>query len=68
MFPSWSASAMTFKLNVLSESSHIVVLNCLHAPEGDKYKVARKWGYIYIVTRKWFDQSIARRGNALLLV
>ncbi|KAL6208329.1 hypothetical protein ACLB2K_019280 [Fragaria x ananassa] len=29
--------------------------------EGDKYKVARKWGYIYIVTRKWFDQSIAKR-------
>ncbi|XP_024162832.1 DNA topoisomerase 2-binding protein 1 isoform X1 [Rosa chinensis] len=38
---------------------------CTHlicdAPEGDKYKVARMWGHIYIVTRKWFDQSIARR-------
>ncbi|KAL6211993.1 hypothetical protein ACLB2K_017216 [Fragaria x ananassa] len=38
---------------------------CTHlicdAPEGDKYKVARNWGYIYIVTGKWFDQSIARR-------
>ncbi|KAM3683038.1 hypothetical protein ACB094_12G115800 [Castanea mollissima] len=27
----------------------------------DKYKVARRWGHIYIVTRKWFYQSIARR-------
>ncbi|TKY56104.1 DNA topoisomerase 2-binding protein 1-A [Spatholobus suberectus] len=31
------------------------------APEGDKYKVAKRWGHILIVTRKWFDQSIARR-------
>ncbi|XP_043703207.1 DNA topoisomerase 2-binding protein 1-A-like isoform X3 [Telopea speciosissima] len=40
--------------------------NCTHLvsdiPEGDKYKVARKWGHIHIVTRKWVDQSIARRG------
>ncbi|GMN45524.1 hypothetical protein TIFTF001_014708 [Ficus carica] len=28
---------------------------------GDKYKVARKWGHIHIVTRKWFDQSVIRR-------
>lgn len=39
--------------------------NCTHlitdAPEGDKYKVARRWGHIHIVTRKWFDQSIARK-------
>ncbi|XP_043721482.1 DNA topoisomerase 2-binding protein 1-A-like isoform X2 [Telopea speciosissima] len=39
--------------------------NCTHlvadAPEGDKYKVARKWDHIHIVTRKWVDQSIARR-------
>ncbi|KAJ4965475.1 hypothetical protein NE237_017324 [Protea cynaroides] len=27
----------------------------------DKYKVARKWGHIHIVTRKWVDQSIAKR-------
>ncbi|CAH2067715.1 unnamed protein product, partial [Thlaspi arvense] len=27
----------------------------------DKYKVARKWGHIQIVTRKWFQQSIARK-------
>ncbi|RDY12356.1 DNA topoisomerase 2-binding protein 1, partial [Mucuna pruriens] len=32
-----------------------------NAPEGDKYKVAKRWGHIHIVTRKWFDQSIARR-------
>ncbi|XP_074262964.1 uncharacterized protein LOC141585822 isoform X2 [Silene latifolia] len=29
--------------------------------EGDKFKVARKWGTISIVTRKWFDQSLAKR-------
>ncbi|XP_028781533.1 DNA topoisomerase 2-binding protein 1-A isoform X2 [Neltuma alba] len=38
---------------------------CTHlisdAPEGDKYKVAKRWGHIHIVTKKWFDQSIARR-------
>ncbi|KAL0349386.1 UNVERIFIED_CONTAM: hypothetical protein Sangu_1166400 [Sesamum angustifolium] len=31
------------------------------SPEGDKYKVAKRWGHIYIVTRKWFHQSVARR-------
>ncbi|XP_042476122.1 DNA topoisomerase 2-binding protein 1-A-like isoform X2 [Macadamia integrifolia] len=39
--------------------------NCTHlvadTPEGDKYKVARKWGHIHIVTRKWVNQSIAKR-------
>ncbi|KAH1204406.1 DNA topoisomerase 2-binding protein 1-A [Glycine max] len=30
-------------------------------PAGDKYKVAKRWGHIHIVTRKWFDQSIARK-------
>ncbi|KAI3448827.1 hypothetical protein Pfo_005492 [Paulownia fortunei] len=36
---------------------------CTHlvSPEGDKYKVAKRWGHIYIVTRKWFHQSVARR-------
>ncbi|GMI77118.1 meiosis defective 1 [Hibiscus trionum] len=36
---------------------------CTHliSPEGDKYKVARRWGHVHIVVRKWFDQSIARR-------
>ncbi|XP_062097830.1 uncharacterized protein LOC133803732 isoform X2 [Humulus lupulus] len=40
---------------------------CTHlisdAPEGDKYKVARRWGHIHIITRKWFDQSVARRAR-----
>ncbi|KAL1214562.1 BRCT domain-containing protein [Cardamine amara subsp. amara] len=39
---------------------------CTHliadAAESDKYIVARKWGHIQIVTRKWFQQSIARKG------
>ncbi|XP_068471908.1 uncharacterized protein [Phaseolus vulgaris] len=39
--------------------------NCTHliseAPQGDKYKVAKRWGHIHIVISKWFDQSIARR-------
>ncbi|XP_068648087.1 uncharacterized protein [Aristolochia californica] len=39
---------------------------CTHlvsdAPEGDKYLVARRWGHINIVTPKWIDQSIARKG------
>ncbi|XP_027159017.1 DNA topoisomerase 2-binding protein 1 [Coffea eugenioides] len=38
---------------------------CTHlvsdAPEGDKYKVAKRWGHIHIISRKWFDQSVARR-------
>ncbi|GMP79528.1 hypothetical protein CsSME_00035031 [Camellia sinensis var. sinensis] len=36
---------------------------CTHlvSPEGDKYKVAKRWGHIHIVTRKWFDQSVSRR-------
>ncbi|KAK7320972.1 hypothetical protein VNO77_30983 [Canavalia gladiata] len=39
----------------------ICVLDYSYTPEGDKYKVAKRWGHIHIVTRKWFDQSIARR-------
>ncbi|KAG9159286.1 hypothetical protein Leryth_019890 [Lithospermum erythrorhizon] len=27
----------------------------------DKYVVAKQWGHILIVTRKWFDQSLSRR-------
>ncbi|KAL5835768.1 hypothetical protein ACOSQ3_015319 [Xanthoceras sorbifolium] len=40
-----------------------IFLDLPYAPEGDKYKVARKWGHIHIVSRKWFDQSIARRAS-----
>ncbi|XP_062116606.1 uncharacterized protein LOC133830610 [Humulus lupulus] len=40
---------------------------CTHlisdSPEGDKYKVARRWGNIHIINRKWFDQSVARRAR-----
>ncbi|KAK7367966.1 hypothetical protein VNO80_09986 [Phaseolus coccineus] len=39
----------------------ICVLDYAYAPEGDKYKVAKRWGHIHIVISKWFDQSIARR-------
>ncbi|KAM3358278.1 DNA topoisomerase 2-binding protein 1 isoform X1 [Capsicum galapagoense] len=31
------------------------------SPEGDKYKVATRWGHIHTVTKRWFDQSVARR-------
>lgn len=48
-----------------SNKVDICILDCSYAPEGDKYKVAKRWGHIYIVTKKWFDQSIARRGNLL---
>ncbi|KAL6572396.1 hypothetical protein OROMI_013354 [Orobanche minor] len=27
----------------------------------DKYKVAKRWGDIYVVNRKWFHQSVARK-------
>lgn len=40
-----------------------VILDILYAPEGDKYKVAQKWGSIHTVSRKWFEQSIARKGE-----
>ncbi|KAL8110317.1 hypothetical protein AgCh_026155 [Apium graveolens] len=30
-------------------------------PAGDKYKVAKRWGHVHIVTRKWFDQSVSRK-------
>jgi len=46
----------------------ICVLDCSYAPEGDKYKVAKRWGHIHIVIRKWFDQSIARKGNFYALM
>ncbi|KAI4320583.1 hypothetical protein MLD38_034047 [Melastoma candidum] len=29
--------------------------------EGDKHKVAKRWGHIHVVTRKWLGQSIARK-------
>ncbi|KAH9626462.1 hypothetical protein KSS87_006422 [Heliosperma pusillum] len=41
-----------------------LTLNGVQVSEGDKFKVARKWGTISIVTRKWFDQSLAKRASA----
>ncbi|KAJ6821041.1 putative DNA topoisomerase 2-binding protein 1-A isoform X1 [Iris pallida] len=37
-------------------------LDMPYAAVGDKYLVARRWGNIHIVTRKWIDQSIAKGG------
>ncbi|KAM0940546.1 putative BRCT domain-containing protein [Dioscorea sansibarensis] len=37
------------------------ILDILHAPGGDKYMVAKRWGHIHIVTRRWVHQSIARK-------
>ncbi|KAH9757171.1 transcription coactivator [Citrus sinensis] len=39
----------------------IYFLNFPYTPEGDKFKVAKRWGHIHIINRKWFDQSMARR-------
>ncbi|CAI0393263.1 unnamed protein product [Linum tenue] len=39
----------------------ICVTGIVGAPKGDKFIVAAKWGCINIVTRKWLDQSIAKR-------
>ncbi|XP_059630648.1 uncharacterized protein LOC132273665 isoform X2 [Cornus florida] len=46
-----------YSAELTKKCSHLVC----DAPEGDKYKVAKRWGHIHIVSRKWFDQSVARR-------
>ncbi|WCJ44425.1 transcription coactivators [Euphorbia peplus] len=46
---------------VISKDGKFYFLDFWQAPEGDKYKVARRWGHIRIVSRKWFQQSIRRR-------
>ncbi|KAH9757176.1 transcription coactivator [Citrus sinensis] len=43
----------------------IYFLNFPYTPEGDKFKVAKRWGHIHIINRKWFDQSMARRDQDL---
>ncbi|RHN77893.1 putative BRCT domain-containing protein [Medicago truncatula] len=48
-------------LGIIPYTVYICVLDCSYIPEGDKYKVAKRWGHIHIVTMKWFDQSVARR-------
>ncbi|CAH9113756.1 unnamed protein product [Cuscuta epithymum] len=41
--------------------------SCTHlicgAPKGDKYEVATNWGTIYIVSKRWLDQSVAKRAR-----
>ncbi|XP_073271085.1 uncharacterized protein [Primulina huaijiensis] len=46
-----------YSAELTKRCSHLVC----DAPDGDKYKVAKRWGHIHIVTRKWFHQSVARR-------
>ncbi|KAK9096174.1 hypothetical protein Sjap_021671 [Stephania japonica] len=49
------------KFTLLSDALRLCILDILYAAEGDKYLVARKWGHIHIVAKKWLDQSIAKR-------
>ncbi|XP_041995003.1 DNA topoisomerase 2-binding protein 1-A-like isoform X2 [Salvia splendens] len=46
-----------YSAELTKRCSHLIC----DAPEGDKYMVAKRWRIIYIVNRKWFHQSIARR-------
>ncbi|KAF7816812.1 DNA topoisomerase 2-binding protein 1-A isoform X1 [Senna tora] len=56
-------SGLTISVTRIPAVTSIILpqASCVASPEGDKYKVAKRWGHIYIVTKKWFDQSIARR-------
>ncbi|KAL8155519.1 hypothetical protein AgCh_000784 [Apium graveolens] len=47
----------TYSAELNKKCTHLVY----DVPEGDKYKVAKRWGHIHIVTIKWFDQSISRK-------
>ena len=55
------------KMLLVFKVGGICVLDCSQALEGDKYKVAKRWGHIYIVTKKWFDHCIVRRGIFLVI-
>lgn len=48
-----------YSAELTKRCSHLIC----DAPEGDKYKVAKRWGTrtIDIVNSKWFHQSVARR-------
>ncbi|KFK42130.1 hypothetical protein AALP_AA2G214700 [Arabis alpina] len=46
-----------YSAELTKRCSHLIA----DAAEGDKYQVAKKWGHIQIVTRKWFEQCIARK-------
>ncbi|KAL8542182.1 hypothetical protein ACS0TY_003153 [Phlomoides rotata] len=45
----------TYSAELTKRCSHLI------SPEGDKYKVSKRWGHQYIVNKKWFHQSVARR-------
>lgn len=61
-----SRTFFVFSSLILGTSSYIANsdLDIPKAPAGDKYLVAQRWGHIHIVSRKWIDQSILRRGNS----
>ncbi|XP_049935971.1 uncharacterized protein LOC116268065 isoform X2 [Nymphaea colorata] len=46
-----------YSADLTKKCTHLVS----NAPEGDKYKVARKWGSVHIVNTNWVQQSIAVR-------
>ncbi|PWA68877.1 BRCT domain-containing protein [Artemisia annua] len=50
-----------YSAELTKKITHLCLLNYKHAPEGDKYKVAKRWGHLHIVTRAWFNHSVARR-------
>ncbi|XP_042461718.1 DNA topoisomerase 2-binding protein 1-like isoform X3 [Zingiber officinale] len=47
----------SYSADLTKKCSHLIS----DSPQGDKYMVARRWGYIHIVTHRWIDQSIVRR-------
>ncbi|CAM0874720.1 unnamed protein product [Alopecurus aequalis] len=46
-----------YSASLTRKCTHLVA----NEPGGDKYLVAKKWGNIHIVDRRWVDQSVARR-------
>lgn len=46
-----------YSASLTKKCTHLVA----NEPGGDKYLVAKKWGSIHIVDRRWIDQSVARR-------
>uniref|UniRef100_A0ACD6A4A3 Uncharacterized protein n=1 Tax=Avena sativa TaxID=4498 RepID=A0ACD6A4A3_AVESA len=46
-----------YSASLTKKCTHLVA----NEPGGDKYLVAKKWGNIHIVDRRWVDQSVARR-------
>ncbi|XP_024310454.1 DNA topoisomerase 2-binding protein 1 isoform X3 [Brachypodium distachyon] len=56
-----------YSATLTKKCTHLVATE----PGSDKYVVAKKWGHILIVDRRWIDQSVARRAcldeNAYLI-